>query len=132
MQKQSQGTLLFAGISATAAVKALREWLSEYCGVANAHLYRTHDIRRGHARDLQQAGAPLWEILAAGQWRSPAFLRYLDLHKLEEDAVSQSHTDRSEANAVVQAHMEESSDEENGELSQLIERMTSELDHDFP
>ena len=25
-------------------------------------------------------GAPLWTILRAGEWRSPAFLTYLDLH----------------------------------------------------
>ena len=39
---------------------------------------RTHDWRRGHARDLQRGGARLWEILQAGDWKSPAFLSYLD------------------------------------------------------
>ena len=36
-------------------------------------------------------GAPLHEILAAGEWRSPAFLEYLDRHALERDMVDQSH-----------------------------------------
>ena len=45
------------------------------------------------------AGASLYEILKAGEWRSPAFLDYLDLHSLERDA-------------VIQAHVEESEDEE--------------------
>ena len=35
------------------------------------------------------AGAPLWKILAAGEWRSPAFLAYLDIHKMEVETVLQ-------------------------------------------
>ena len=35
------------------------------------------------------AGAPLWQILAAGEWRSPAFLEYMDIHRLENDVVVQ-------------------------------------------
>jgi len=38
-------------------------------------------------------GAPLWKILAAGEWRSPAFLDYLDVHKMEVDLVLQGHLD---------------------------------------
>jgi hypothetical protein len=31
-------------------------------------------------RDVRvHAGATLWEILAAGEWRSPKFLAYLDI-----------------------------------------------------
>ena len=29
------------------------------------------------------------EILAAGEWRSPAFLKYLNMHRLQEDLRSQ-------------------------------------------
>ena len=83
----------------------------ECLGVARASEYRTHDFRRGHAKDLQisgemrlfcagccscavgAAGAPLWAILQAGEWRSPAFLKYLDLHKLDMDLVMQAHVD---------------------------------------
>ena len=46
------------------------------------------------------AGAPLWQILAAGEWRSPAFMEYLDKFQLETDV-------------VVQAHVGESDDEDN-------------------
>ena len=71
--------------------------------------YRTHDLRRGHARDLQLSGtgtsfslfvvslmydvvgAPLYEILQAGEWRSPAFLKYLDMETFERDLVIQAH-----------------------------------------
>ena len=52
-------------------------------------------IRRGHADDLRASGATLYEILTAGQWRSPAFLTYLDIHTLEADAVLQAHMDES-------------------------------------
>ena len=38
-------------------------------------------------------GAPLYEILKAGEWRSPAFLEYLDLEQLERDLVVQAHLD---------------------------------------
>ena len=65
----------------------------------NAEAYRIHDLRRGHARDLQQYGASLHEILEAGEWRSPAFLKYLDVSSLERDS-------------VLEAHLNESSDDE--------------------
>jgi len=64
--------------------------------------YRTHDLRRGHARDLQLSGANLFHILSAGEWKSPAFLAYLDLTQLE-------------MGAVVEAHLAESSSEDEGE-----------------
>ena len=41
-------------------------------------------------------GAPLWEILEAGQWRSPAFLKYLDLHSLDKKMVIQAHVAESD------------------------------------
>ena len=76
--------------------------------------YRCHDIRRGHALDLQCAGvgvwscwvhvccfscsgAPLWEILEAGEWSSPAFLKYLDLHRLDAELVVQAHVGESDS-----------------------------------
>ena len=80
----------------------------------DALLNRTHDFLRGHAKDLQLSGvslvpscrvlrfpnglpgAPLWQILAAGEWKSPAFLLYLDMHALERDAVVQAHLDESD------------------------------------
>ena len=58
-----------------------------------------HDFRRGHARDLQLAGRNLKQILEAGEWRSPAFLKYLDVEGLERDA-------------AVEAHLEESTDKD--------------------
>jgi hypothetical protein len=112
------GQALFEGITAASALAVLREWLMEI-GVEDARAYRTHDLRRGHALDLQLsgsplpifqeggsgrmcwsdfvAGAPLVEVLRAGEWSSPAFMEYLDLHRLERDAVIQAHADESES-----------------------------------
>ena len=42
------------------------------------------------------SGATLYEILAAGEWRSPAFLKYIDLAQLETDMVIQAHVDESD------------------------------------
>ena len=61
--------------------------------IEGAEMYRLHDFRRGHARDLQASGANLATILAAGEWRSPAFLQYLDKEELENQAVQQVHLD---------------------------------------
>ena len=86
----------FSSITPGKALTILRYFL-EQLRVADAQKYRTHDLRRGHAKDLQVGGATLAEILRAGEWRSPAFHEYLDLHALERDV-------------VVEAHMGESSD----------------------
>lgn len=42
-------------------------------------------------------GAPLWKILEAGQWRSPAFLKYLDMNSLDTELVAQAHCDESDS-----------------------------------
>ena len=49
------GGLIFAGIGANAARCKLREMLSSL-RVRDAQLYWTHDLRRGHAKDLQLSG----------------------------------------------------------------------------
>ena len=92
------GSRPFLGLTPARALQSLRSTLGDL-GVDKAFQYRTHDLRRGHARDLQLSGASLIEILKAGEWRSPAFLSYLDLHDLERDA-------------VLEAHLGESSDSE--------------------
>ena len=54
--------------------------------VPNASAYGTHSLRRGHARDLLESGATLAEILRAGQWKSAAFMRYLNMADIEKVA----------------------------------------------
>lgn len=50
-----KGARLFEGITAAEALATLRHML-EQIGVKRPHLYRLHDIRRGHAKDLQLSG----------------------------------------------------------------------------
>ena len=55
IKKIASGTALFASISSRRALDKLRYILDDI-GVVDAHKYRTHDLRRGHARDMQIAG----------------------------------------------------------------------------
>ena len=89
------GEKLFGDTTAATALLALREIL-HVLAAPESNLYGTHDLRRGHARDLQAGGASLREILDAGEWRSPAFLSYLDYEQLDADAVVEAHMDESE------------------------------------
>ena len=100
--KATPGERLWPGVTAGIARTRLRQLLSRL-HVDNAMLHNTHDFRRGHARvwfaytpydnapifhfhmqDLWRSGATLAEILTAGQWKSAAFLRYLDEAELEK------------------------------------------------
>ena len=96
IQKLRPGEALFGGITAHAAVFELRLMLAAI-GVEKSECYRSHDIRRGHALDLQCAGAPLWKILEAGEWSSPAFMKYLDMHQLDRELVVQAHCGESDS-----------------------------------
>ena len=88
------GAQPFVRFSPAFALKSLRGMLRRLA-VPDSASYRTHDIRRGHTLDLQENGASLAEILRAGQWKSPAFLEYLDLESLEKGAVVEAHIDES-------------------------------------
>ena len=92
--KLREGTQPFRGLRIGAVLANLRGRLKTL-EVVGAASFRTHDFRRGHARDLQRQGADLFEILAAGEWRSPAFLKYLSTAELERDVVLQAHLDES-------------------------------------
>ena len=96
LQGQECGQRFFEGITAASALTGLRHMLVAI-GVGQAQAYRTHDLRRGHALDLQCSGAPLWEILQAGEWTSPAFMKYLDLHRLDTELVVQAHAAESDS-----------------------------------
>ena len=92
------GARPFAMHDARSVLQVLRGWLG-VLKIDNASSYRTHDLRRGHARDMLAAGARLCEILRAGEWRSAAFLAYLDKAELE-------------CGATLEAHLGESSEDE--------------------
>ena len=84
----------FAPFDGRSALAILRGWLVQL-QVKEASHYRTHDFRRGHARDMLRAGARLHEILHAGEWRSAAFLQYLDKVELECEATLHDQLDES-------------------------------------
>ena len=83
------GMLVFP-CSAADALRVLRR-MCLAAELPRAETVRTHDFRRGHARDLQRLGKSLAEILRAGEWKSCAFLTYLDEHELECEAVIEAH-----------------------------------------
>ena len=88
------GTALFCGLNAGMATKLLRCILAAL-KVEGAERFRLQDFRRGHADDLANSGASLLEILKAGEWRSPAFLKYLNIESLERHPDVQAHGDES-------------------------------------
>ena len=59
--------------------------------VADASKYRSHDLRRGHAKDLLEAGSPREVILVKGDWSSQSTPRgaYLPVELVEARASSQ-------------------------------------------
>ena len=104
------------------ALSATRELLT-LLEIPKAAKYRTHDFRRGHARDLQSSGATLAEILRYGEWHSPAYKKYLDLEVLEEEAVAESKTTSarptSEASSAAK-EVESDADSLEAELEELL------------
>ena len=76
------GSPLFGGMSRSVVLAKLRKRL-KLIGISDAHTYRLHDMRRGHAQDLAMRGANLSTILKAGGWRSSAFSAYLDSADIE-------------------------------------------------
>ena len=60
-------------------IKRLRQDLAKLAPmVSEPEKHGTHDFRRGHAEDMRASGCPLADILRAGQWKSAAFLRYVN------------------------------------------------------
>jgi len=86
MKSLAPETQPFAHISSRRALSTLRSLLIDL-GVPDATKHGSHGFRRGHAEDLHRGGARLQEILAAGDWKSAAFMTYLDRVGLERDAV---------------------------------------------
>lgn len=76
-------------IDAAGARLRMRELLQKL-KVPAAQRYGTHDFRRGHAEDMRKSGCTLAEILKAGQWRSAAFMSYLDEAAMDKASQSTS------------------------------------------
>jgi hypothetical protein len=76
-------------ISPAQARRRLRELLQRF-QVANALKFGTQDFRRGHAEDMRKMGCTLAEILRAGQWRSAAFMTYMDEAGIDKASLSEN------------------------------------------
>ena len=94
LAKMPPGTKPFGLLSVDAARSELKRRLA-LLGVDHAGSYVLHDFRRGHAMDIAAAGGDLREILTAGEWSSPAFLKYLDGTEIEKLVALQAHLDDS-------------------------------------
>ena len=64
VDQRGSGKNLFPGITAASALTMLREML-EVVGAQGARSYRTHDLRRGHAKDLQVSGWLAFSFIVA-------------------------------------------------------------------
>ena len=73
VQNGMPGEALFQGITAREALSKLRFMLAAL-GVEKSEIYRSHDIRRGHALDLQCAGVHRDNMIKL-------FLLYLQVHR---------------------------------------------------
>ena len=85
------GNRVFTSISARTAIDRLRERMRALQAV-NWASFRLHDFRRGHAQDMLERGVGLAAILLAGDWRSSAFMSYLDTADLQARAVLEAAT----------------------------------------
>ena len=99
---QPTGDAPWARWCAASVRSALRSAL-RHAGIGDADAYGTHAFRRGHAQDIVEFGGRVTDILKAGDWQMPAWMKYLDVEKLERQAVAEAHIGAS------------SSDDEGGE-----------------
>ena len=83
---EGDGRKPFSHFSANYARAELKRRIA-LAGCAEPEQYTLHDMRRGHAQDLVENGGSLQQILSAGQWSSPAFLKYIDSAKADRDVV---------------------------------------------
>ena len=71
------GQKIFPTLKPTATQKVVIRSLS-VMSVPNAAHFTWKAVRAGHATEMASKGASLAAILAAGEWRSAAFLHYVD------------------------------------------------------
>ena len=96
LASQELGPKPFAHFSADYARLELKRRVAAI-GTSDAIHYNLHDFRRGHAQDLVESGCGLQQILGAGEWMSPAFMRYLDTVKIDKEAAVQAHIEESDS-----------------------------------
>ena len=80
LKEKNIGDKLF-DFSSAVFLKQVRRLLT-LLGHPSAQQCTLKGFRAGRATSLAAAGSPLGEILAAGEWRSSAFLRYCQTDEL--------------------------------------------------
>lgn len=81
---------IWAAWSPGAARARLRRALGEM-GRHDAESFGTHAFRRGHAQDIAARGGPVTDLLRAGGWHQPAWMKYLNVSRLERQSVAEAH-----------------------------------------
>ena len=81
------GTRPWHGVSPGFARQRLRRIL-ELLSVPESSEYGLHDFRRGHAEDMRKCGCTLAQIMRAGQWKSAAFMTYLNEMEIDKAVAS--------------------------------------------
>ena len=84
------GQCLWAAWSPGAVRARLRRELREL-GRQDANAFGTHAFRRGHAQDIAAKGGPVTDLLRAGGWHQPAWMKYLNVSRLERQSVVEAH-----------------------------------------
>ena len=82
MQQRQQASPLWQ-LTAATALKQLRRLLT-LAAVPNAQLYTLKAFRAGKATELAASSKALGTILAAGEWKSSAFLAYVDTDAVDQ------------------------------------------------
>ena len=77
-------------LNAQAAMQTLRLRLAAM-GAERPQEFVLHDFRRGHADDLREKGSTLNMILSAGEWKSAAFMSYINSADLERRVILEAH-----------------------------------------
>ena len=85
-QRTPVGELLFPGWNGKRVLSDLRGFAAEREWPRGARL-GTHSFRIGAAKAALEAGGSFSQLLRSGQWRSPAYRRYLDLGREEARAM---------------------------------------------
>ena len=106
---------LFSGVTCRRANEDLRRLLG-HIGTVDSHLYRTHDLRRGHAQDIAKNGGTFIQILRGGGWKSDAYKKYVDEEDMEDRAVAHAHA--AKAAPSRQQQSDSSSDDSDSDIEE--------------
>ena len=86
LQRTPAGERLFPSLTYRRFTRSLRRYLA-MAQVPGVDGYGSHAFRRGAAQDVWESSRSVAAVLAAGEWSSKGFLRYLKADVIDEDMV---------------------------------------------